>query len=182
MKQLYNNLFLDPVSMMKNTWTRNVRDLLIRHGFGEAWAYQGVANTKYFVSMFKQRLYDMYGQSWHAALTEHSKASLYTLFKDSFVPSLYLDVYNWKTLVRFFTRNHHLNVEVGSWHKPNKIPYEQRYCFYCQDDIEDEFHFVLCCPIYKDVRVKYIKKYYRCKPSMFKFIQLCKTESKRELI
>jgi len=73
-------------------------------------------------------------------------------------------------------------VEVGSWHKPNKIPYEKRYCFYCQDDIEDEFHFVLCCPIYKDVRVKYIKKYYRCKPSMFKFIQLCKSESKRELI
>ena len=60
-------------------------------------------------------------------------------------------------LVHFFTRNHRLNVEIGSWHKPNKIPYAQRYCFYFRDDIEDEFHFVLCCPIYKNVWEKYIR-------------------------
>ena len=57
MKQLYNNLFSDLVSMIKNTYIRNVSDLLIRHGFGEAWVYQGVANNKYFVLMFKQWLY-----------------------------------------------------------------------------------------------------------------------------
>ena len=36
---------------------------------------------------------------------------------------------------------------------------------------EDEFHFVLMCPFYEDIRSKYIKQYYRLRPSVFKLVQ-----------
>ena len=49
------------------------------------------------------------------------------------------------------------------------------------DDVEDEFHFLLVCPLYTDIRIKYIKRYYRTRVSMFKFLELMKTENKTML-
>lgn len=52
----------------------------------------------------------------------------------------------------------------------------QQICNLCdKQDIEDEFHFVIEYPMYRDIRSKFIKKYFfRC-PDMFKFIQLMKS-------
>jgi hypothetical protein len=36
----------------------------------------------------------------------------------------------------------------------------------------DEYHFVLACPLYSDLRSKFIKPYYYKKPSVFKLIHL----------
>ena len=68
---------------------------------------------------------------------------------------------------------------MGRWAKLNKIPYENRKCKSC-NVLEDEFHFVLECPIYVEFRRRYISKYYWQRPNMLKFIQLicsehCKT-------
>ena len=42
---------------------------------------------------------------------------------------------------------------------------------FCQI-LKDEYHFVLECPDYKDLRKQYISQYYWRRPSMFKFIDL----------
>ena len=50
---------------------------------------------------------------------------------------------------------------------------QQRVCTLCDhNDIEDEFHFILKCPFYSDIRKMYIKKYYYQKPSTFKLVNL----------
>ena len=36
----------------------------------------------------------------------------------------------------------------------------------------DEYHFVLECNIYTDLRTQYIPNYYRCRPNMYKFVDL----------
>ena len=41
-----------------------------------------------------------------------------------------------------------------------------------KNDIEDEFHFVLICPFYQQLRTQYISRYYYSHPSMLKFVQL----------
>ena len=46
---------------------------------------------------------------------------------------------------------HRLEVEAGIWHKPNTIPYNERKCQLC-NTLEDEFHFLLECPLYYDLR------------------------------
>ena len=57
-----------------------------------------------------------------------------------------------------------------------------RVCILCDhNDIEDEFHFILKCPFYSDIRKMYIKKYYYQKPSMFKLVNLLSTQIVKEL-
>ena len=47
--------------------------------------------------------------------------------------------------------------------------------------VEDEYHFILQCEKYIDVR-RYFKKYYRQMPSCFKLIQLLSVRNIKELI
>ena len=46
---------------------------------------------------------------------------------------------------------HRLAVEVGRWHTPTKIPYNERKCQVC-NTLEDEFNSLLECPLYNDLR------------------------------
>ena len=76
--------------------------------------------------------------------------------------------------------SHKFMVERGRWRRP-KINYNERLCTLCTEhDIEDEYHIVLKCEYFKDIREKYIKKYYYVRPSMYKLQQLMNTASKQE--
>ena len=44
------------------------------------------------------------------------------------------------------------------------------------NDIEDEYHFVIICTKYFDLRVKYIPKIYYTRPSMYKFLKLVNSD------
>ena len=54
-------------------------------------------------------------------------------------------------------------IETG---RQKNIPRDQRICPMCKlqfgqnSDIEDEYHFLLICPTYRDLRKKFIKNYY----------------------
>ena len=65
---------------------------------------------------------------------------------------------------------------MGRWAKPNKIPLENRKCRSC-DVLEDEFHFILQCSRYQDLREIYIKRYFWRRPNMLKLIELFTTEN-----
>ena len=49
------------------------------------------------------------------------------------------------------------------------------------NDVEDEYHFILECPFYKNLRHLYIKKYYWSKPSVFNLVQLLSVQNRKEL-
>ena len=71
-------------------------------------------------------------------------------------------------------------VERGRWMKP-KVQYIDRKCTSCNDnDIQDEYHIVLKCTYYNEVRRKYIKQYYHLHPSMYKFQELMNKSNKRD--
>lgn len=54
----------------------------------------------------------------------------------------------------------------------------ERKCIYCNsNDVEDEYHFVLVCDFYTELRKLYIKKYYYARPNMAKFITLLNSGS-----
>ena len=97
----------------------------------------------------------------------------------SFKYQKYLDFLNIvkyrKCLSRLRLSSHRLEVEVGRWVKPNKIPYENRKCKIC-NVFKDKFHFLLECPLYDNLRKVYINKYYWRRPSMLKFVLLLSNE------
>ena len=71
------------------------------------------------------------------------------------------------SLSRFRCSAHNLMVETG---RHNNIPYEHRLCPICNTQIvEDEYHFVMICPLYSDLRKQYITQLNNSTPSY----QLC---------
>ena len=133
-----------------------------------------------FLSVFKQRLTDNFIQGWNEEVSNSSRANTYKLLAD-FNFKLYLDFVTIKKFRYAFTRlrvaSHRLEIEAGRWHKPNRTPVEERIFFYC-NSLEDEFHFVLECSLYQELRQQYIKRYFWIRPNIPKFIELLQSENK----
>jgi len=53
--------------------------------------------------------------------------------------------------------------------------FQRRMCTLC-NNLEDEFHLLFECKAYNDIRVKYIKRYYRVGPNMIKTTELMLSE------
>ena len=135
---------------------------------------------------FKQRIKDSYSQNWHVDIMNSRKAVTYKTFVFDVKPQLYLSCINVVqyrvALTQFRVRSNHLQVETGSWHRDTVIPYHERYCTLCNlHVIEDEYHFLLVCPNYMDLREQYIARYYRVRPNMLKFVTLMSSSNVRVL-
>lgn len=77
--------------------------------------------------------------------------------------------------------SHQLRIETGR-HAPNRIERNQRKCLLCNSpDIEDEYHFVLICPVFDVLRKKYIQRFYFNRPNVYKFIQLMQSNNENVL-
>jgi hypothetical protein len=163
-------------------WVSLLRDLLYRNGFGYVWLNQGVENEELFLVVFKQRIKDSYSQNWHVDIMNSRKAVTYKTFVFDVKPQLYLSCINVVqyrvALTQFRVRSNHLHVETGSWHRDTVIPYHERYCTLCNlHVIEDEYHFLLVCPNYINLREQYIARYYRVRPNMLKFVTFIMSSS-----
>jgi len=116
-------------------------------------------------------------------VTSCSSMILYKELKPVFERSSYLDIVDNKKhrniIAKLRLSSHKLFIETG---RHQNIDRDQRKCILCNlNDIEDEFHFVLKCPYYNDVRNALIPKYYRIRPNMFKFIKLLNSSNKTVL-
>ena len=69
--------------------------------------------------------------------------------------------------------SHRLEVESGRWVRPNRTPSDERKCFFC-NDLEEEYHFVLECSVYLELRKKYISKYFWKRPKHVQILRLNK--------
>jgi hypothetical protein len=70
-----------------------------------------------------------------------------------------------KCISRIRLSSHQLAIETGRY--TNTIR-KNRCCRVCVNTIEDEYHFILVCPLFAELRRKFIKEYYYKRPSMFK--------------
>lgn len=67
-----------------------------------------------------------------------------------------------------------ISIETG---RHNNIARNERKCCMCNNnDIEDEYHFVLICALYDTVRKQYISIYFVRKSCMYKFLELLNSE------
>ena len=135
--------------------------------------------------MIKQRLLDIFTQEWKADLELNQVLTLYKHFKTNFKYEDYLTISKCRryrnALVRLRLSSHSLRIESGRYGQ-NRISRNERICQFCSiGDIEDEYHFVLVCTMYNELRVKYINRFYRRNPSVFKFIQLMSSDDTKTI-
>ena len=118
----------------------------------------GVENIGNFLCTFKNRVKDIYVHEWHARLENSTRARFYinvAKFQfQKYLDLLKIEKYR-KGLYKLRVCSHRLEIETGRWAKPNKIPLDNRKCMIC-NVLEDEFHFVLECSFYKDLKKKHI--------------------------
>ena len=70
-----------------------------------------------------------------------------------------------------------LQIEAGRWYRSQSIQLNERKCIIC-NNVEDEFHFILECTNYNEIRRKYIKKYFWQRRNIPKFIELMTSTNK----
>ena len=165
----------------KINWAFLLKHLLASLGFYHVWLHQEVGNDKNFLDVVNQRLTDNFIQNWHSRLENSSRATFYqNIAVFQLQPYLNnLNVFKFcQALTKLRVSSHRLQIEAGRWVKPNRTPINERVCIFC-NVLEDEFHFVLECKQYIDLRTTYISKYYWDRPSMVKFIDLINTTNKK---
>ena len=179
-KIIYNTLYRDisnkPTSI---NWVSLLRDLLFRLGFPEVWYHQSVGDVKLFLHLVKQRIHDQFLQNWSSRLDNSSRAIFYSRIANfSFQP--YIDMLNNRqtrnSLARLRLSSHRLCIETGRWSKPVSTPLVDRKCTFC-NTLEDEYHFVMECCLFADLRKQLLPKYYWSRPNMYKFVELLKSEN-----
>lgn len=158
------------------------KNIFYSNGFGYSWKTQSVNNEKRFISLFLQRLKDQYLQRWFEKIYLSSKLTTYRGFKTTYDHEFYLNfIINRKyrrTIAQFRVSAHDLEIERG-WY--SGVPRNDSICRLCRRTIEDEFHFVLICITYKDLRQKHLPNYCQL-TSLYKFNKLMNVTDKTTLM
>ena len=85
-----------------------------------------------------------------------------------------------KHLAKFRTSNHDLAIEKG---RHAKLERHMRMCNMCNlGCVEDEYHFILICPKYENLREKYLPWRFRNFPSSAKFVDLMSSNNDQTVI
>ena len=113
-----------------------------------------------------------------------SKSFMYNHLINHFALQLYLSksiyyqhMYK-KLICKLRLSSHCLCVENGRY---KNVPLERRICPMCKSDMEDEYHFMLKCPAFNNLRKRCLKPYYFQRPSVYKLTQLLSTRNVKEL-
>ena len=107
----------------------------------------------------KQRLRGNFLQNWASELDMSSRAFFNKHFAHFHMHD-YLEIVTVKkfrtALARLRVSSHRLEVEMGRWVRVNRKNYSERKCKLCEK-LEDEYHIIFECPIYKELRTLYSK-------------------------
>ena len=144
----------------KITWASHVKEMLYKYGFGYVWIAQDVGNSKQLLGLFTQRLKDCFLQDWFAKINESSKAEHYKCFKSllDVEKYLYIDLsFRYRNaLAKFRCSSHSLMIEKGRHMDLDRL---YRNCPLCIQRnvyiLEDEYHFLMVCPEYEDLRYNF---------------------------
>lgn len=164
-----------------NKWSKDVRVMLDDLGFSHLWNCVTITNVQ--LHQVIQRVKDQYIQQWFHDIHNMSKLSTYCLFKDEFTIEKYVscisNMNHFKALCRFRCSAHNLLIEEG---RHRNIARENRICNYCNmNTIENEYHFLLVCPFYRQIRNENLPSYYCSWPTINKFRNIMKCNQIRTI-
>ena len=139
-----------------SNWADSIKDCLESYGFQDVWTSGRVDNEKAFLSSFKQRMIDRFKQEWNTKISESDRFSNYDSFKSVHQLETFLNTITSKmfrgTLIRL--RLESIENCVNKSFKCDS--FVNKNCFFCPNILEDEPHFLFCCPTYADIRRKYV--------------------------
>ena len=165
-KKSNNLLYMSYENAQKEnlTWTSNIKTLLESNGLLQSFlTINNVTKNNKEAPIEKlifQRLSDQFHQNaFESIRAESSKLKTYSTLKNSIGLEEYLtNIRNVKyrsAMAKLRLSNHALLIETG---RHLKIARQLRSCPFCPSRIEDEIHFLIHCPTYKEIRDSLLPK------------------------
>ena len=159
----------------RRNWASDMRILLSSLGFGYAWYAQSVGDTKYFLQLVKQRLLYCSRQEWYTKV--NLQCPEYLDFHPTPFAAPHIELIQSYNKKRIFSLLRTFSLPL----KNNLLRLEMSYNNLCEKCsgvyVENEFHFLLRCSAYNDLRIKYIPELYRIEPSLDKLYKLLATNN-----
>ena len=163
-------------------WASQIKSILCDIGLNYFWIQQ--AEIEIHFNVIKTKILDIYRQTLYTEINNSNRLSAYARLKHDFMCKKYLDFISDKkyrvALSKFTLSSHDLEIERGRHLNTNR---SDRLCRFCNGTyIENEYHFLLVCPLYRDLRIKYFKPYYCRWPTLNKFDDLMCNTSKKVIL
>jgi hypothetical protein len=161
-------------------WANKIKTAITDLGF--PYILDNFQTEHNYYPIIKRRIRDQFIQTWNASINNTSKLEYYCQFKKSFGYEQYLDVVKNDTLRKHLTcfrmSSHRLEIEVGRF---NGIPRQDRLCKLCDQTVpESEYHFMMTCPLYSDLRKIFFKQ--QSWPTKYKFYAMMSSDNKNVII
>lgn len=180
--KLYSALYSHYNIGFKSKWLNYVKSILDNSGMSFVWLTQGRDIKKdYLKSHILISLKDQFKQNWRGELENSNKCITYRSIKETFGYENYLSnlsVTHRTAIIKLRVCNHKLAVERGRY---CNIERNNRFCDNCNsNELGDEYHHLFICKNENIVklRMKYLRKSYYVKPSVYKLKQMMEKISK----
>ena len=186
--QTKNPILLNMYTLLKNdaenninyngmNWAYHIKSIFDNIGMSYIWQNQSDIDS-FNVKLIIQRILDIYKQSWYSNINNSNKLEYYNKYKHTFALEKYMNcIFDKKfriSLTKFRLSAHDLAIETGRY---TNVPREQRFCLQCNMNVvETEYHFLLACPKYRELRHKYFKRYFCHWPNLNKFESLMSSQ------
>lgn len=152
-KKLIYFSYRDNISV-KDSLSNKLKTFLHLIGFGHIWDNQGTFSKSKLLHSIKKKLETRYIDHWKNLLFRENDSSsggnklrTYRKLKTDFDTEKYLFADVSKSALSSFVKirisNSNLYIERGRY---LKMPVESRICKLCENEVEDEFHFIMSCP------------------------------------
>ena len=166
-----------------NNWVTNVEKLLDEYGFSYVFENPHCIHVNNFLQLFKRTVIDCFIQKWYADVSNNCKLNtLYMHIKVDFdIPHYISKLFSFQLrsgITKIRIGAHNLFIESQRYGRNRKDRHERKCILCTHQDIEDEYHFIIKCNKYEDLRKTYIPRHYYHHPSMAKFLDLLNCENK----
>ena len=153
---------------------QGIKLILHEYGFANYWNTEYVGNVEQFKKQIFQVMTDKDKQNLRAALPKSSMYNIYVNFKENCSLEPYLiKIINYryrKALSKFRLRSNKLNVVTGCY---KNIVLAERICKCCDlHQVEDEYHVLFHCTLYKDLRRNHFPMLEYGVKNLFQFYQI----------
>ena len=157
-------------------WATRVKTLLNNFGFTYVWNEPFTVDQTNFHHIFKSRVIDVFKQSWINNITTSAGLYSYRYFKSIFTYETYLNIIPKKyriALTQLRLSSHQLRIETDRYGN-QRMERNRRLCQFCRsNDIEDEYHFVIICPLYNVLRKNILKHFITFDQVFLRIPNLC---------
>ena len=144
----------------KDAWVSHAKLVLCNNGFEQVWLF-GCGNVKPFIKELEERLRSSFCHRWCNHLDTSERLSVYNSYKHSSQREGYVDVL-WMEVYRNCLAQFRMGVSQINLHRhrfsttTDNTTCPNTTCPFCASRQETEIHFVFQCPVYNQLRSKYL--------------------------